>query len=102
MILNVGQTLASVTDSTAIVVIRAPSTDVDLTCGGAAMLDPKDSSAQTRPAVADHSHGTLLGKRYEDPDGILEVLCTKGGTSSLALGGSPLSVKTAKALPASD
>jgi hypothetical protein len=32
----------------------------------------------------------------------LEVLCTKGGKGSLAIGGRPIGAKEAKKLPASD
>ena len=48
-----------------------------------------------------HAGGTLLGKRYTD-DGALEVLCTKAGEGSLSIGDTPLVLKEAKPLPASD
>jgi hypothetical protein len=47
------------------------------------------------------SGGTVLGKRYIDGDGA-EVLVTKAGTGSLSVGTTPLEVKEAKPLPASD
>jgi hypothetical protein len=99
----VGQTLASVTDTTVVIVVRAPADEIDLTCGGAAMVDAKSAAAaQKVPADPDLAAGTLLGKRYEDVTGTIELLCTKGGTSSLAVAGEPLAVKAAKPLPASD
>ena len=55
-----------------------------------------------RGARADASQGSLLGKRYGDPDETVEVLCTKAGPGSLALDGVPLAVRVTKPLPASD
>ena len=98
---QVGQALRSVTDSTTVIVVRAPGEDIELTCGGVAMVDAKDD-APAQPAHPDHVGATLLGKRYEDAAATLEVLCTKGGTSALAVNGVRLMVKTAKPLPASD
>ena len=99
----VGQTLASVTDATTVIVIRAPRDDVDITCGGVSMVDAKAGGptelASPDPAFA---QGTQLGKRYEDGAAAIELLCTKAGTSSLAVNGEPLLVKSAKPLPASD
>ena len=103
MRLQVGQTLQSVTDSTAVVVIRASAADVSLTCGGAEMVDAKAAApAGKAAALPGHGDGTLLGKRYEDANATIELLCTKGGTSSLALDSVPMAVKAAKPLPASD
>ncbi len=44
----------------------------------------------------------MLGKRYVDAAGTLEVLCSKPGPGGLASGGEPLALKTAKPLPSSD
>jgi hypothetical protein len=74
----------------------------DLTCGGApvvALDGAVDAGASLDPA---HSGGTLLGKRYTDPAGDVEILCTKPGAGSLALDGDDLEIKSAKPLPASD
>ena len=46
--------------------------------------------------------GTLLGKRYTDEAGTIEVLCTKPGDGSIGLGQTALTLKEAKPLPASD
>jgi hypothetical protein len=43
-----------------------------------------------------------LGKRYTDEGGTLEVLVTKAGPGTLANGTTPLVLKAAKPLPASD
>jgi hypothetical protein len=44
----------------------------------------------------------LLGKRYVDTGGTLELLCTKAGAGTLAVGGEALVLKSAKPLPSSD
>lgn len=98
---RVGQTLASVVDPTTVVVVRWPDADLDLTCGGAAMVEGKSAVPTGSPDPA-LSAGTLLGKRYADDELGVELLCTKAGTGTLALNGSALAIKTAKPLPASD
>jgi hypothetical protein len=45
---------------------------------------------------------TVLGKRYVDATGTLELLCTAAGTGELSCDGVPMDVKAAKPLPASD
>jgi hypothetical protein len=101
MKVRIGQSLASATDTTTVVVVRAPETDVDLTCGGLPMAtSPSDVSPG--PAAVGEGTGTQLGKRYEDQGQSLELLCTKAGTSTLAVGGAPMSLKAAKPLPATD
>jgi hypothetical protein len=98
----VGQTLNSVTDTTTVIVVREPGEDVDITCGGAAMVDARGAAAEHVPTDPAFASGTLLGKRYENVAATIELLCTKGGPSSLAVDGEPLVVKSAKPLPASD
>ena len=46
--------------------------------------------------------GCLMGKRYADESGSLELLCTKPGTGALSVADDLLSVKGAKPLPSSD
>ncbi len=100
---RVGQTLASTVDPTTVVVVRWPEADLELSCGGAPMVDPKGPHAGiTGTADPAQTAGTLLGKRYADDEAGVEVLCTKAGTGTLALGGAALSIKAAKPLPASD
>jgi hypothetical protein len=102
MQLKPGARLRSAADSTEVIVVKAPSDDVDLRCGGHPIvaLDSSESSGlSVDPA---HSRGTHVGKRYADPDLGLEVLCTKAGESSLAVGDEPLTLKDAKPLPSSD
>jgi hypothetical protein len=100
---RIGQALASTVDTTAVIVIRWPDADLDITCGGAPMVDPKGPGAGAAgtadPAQLD---GTLLGKRYAADDLGVELLCTKAGAGTLAVAGIRLPVKSAKPLPASD
>jgi len=44
----------------------------------------------------------MIGKRYEHEASGLVVLCTKGGTGSLSIGDSPLTLEVSRALPSSD
>jgi hypothetical protein len=82
-------------------IVAAPKGDVSVTCGGAAMGPPGPAPAGGSPSP-DASGGTLLGKRYVNAAGDLELLCTKPGQGSLACDGQPLVVKGAKPLPSSD
>jgi len=103
MQLKVGQSLASTTDATVVIVVRAPQSDVELTCGGAEMREGKQGEPmQGAEPAAGHDEGTGLGKRYESPDGDVELMCIKPGRGSLAVNGVLLAVKAAKALPSSD
>lgn len=101
MFMRVGLRLRSAVSDTEIIVVRAPGDDLDIRCGGAPMISTSDD-----PAGGDidraASEPTLLGKRYVDDAGTLEVLCTKGGDGQLSIGTQPMSIKDAKPLPSSD
>lgn len=87
---------------TEIVIVRSPSAPGLLACGGVPVvpIDADDSpGARLDPSLAG---GSLLGKRYEDADSRLEVLCTKAGEGTLGFEGRPLAIKGAKPLPSSD
>ena len=99
MELRPGLKLSSAVCSTEVIVV-AGSGDVDLTCGGVSMLAPGDEASAE--AVDGLTEGTMLGKRYCDDDGTVEVLCTKPGDGSLGIGQTALGLKEAKPLPASD
>lgn len=96
---SVGARLGSVACDTEVIVVRAPSREVDLTCGGAAMTGPP---AERAAALAPDDEGSLLGKRYVHPESGLELLCTKAGDGSLRVDGDVLGIKQAKNLPSSD
>ncbi len=96
-----GTRLQSQVCATQVIVVRSADSLDDLRAGGAPMV-PVGSEAAAGltldPAFAD---GTLMGKRYVDDAGA-EVLVTKAGQGSLSIGDTPLTIKEAKPLPASD
>jgi hypothetical protein len=81
MELKPGTKLSSAVCETQVIVVRAPSSEVELGCGGAALTD------DGQPGSGD------LG---------LELLCTRGGAGTLTCNGVALAIKGAKPLPASD
>jgi len=98
--LKAGTRLQSAVCSTEVMIVKAPE-EADLTCGGAPLLPlGKDKSGADPADGADG--GTQIGKRYVDADETLELLCTKPGKGSLAVGGAAMSIKGAKPLPSSD
>ena len=88
--------------ATEVMVVAAPSQEVEVTCGGVPMIDMKAEAPAGVSLSPDAAAGTALGKRYVDETGDLELLCTKPGEGSLGVGGTLLSVKEAKPLPSSD
>lgn len=102
MELKPGTKLRSTVCTTEVVVIRAPSDPVKLTCGGAPMVLSAEAGDPTGSPAEGFAGGTLLGKRYADEETGIELLCSKPGDGSLAVNGSVLDVKGAKPLPASD
>lgn len=83
-----------------IIVIRAEGDIAEITCGGAPMAQLGDDTP-----TGDGTDGTetvVLGKRYVDSSGRIELLCTKPGPGPLAVAGETLIVKDAKPLPSSD
>jgi hypothetical protein len=100
--LKPGTRLRSAVCATEVMVVAAPKGDVEVTCGGAPMV-PLDAVPPAGGGLhPDASGGTQLGKRYANPAGDLELLCTKPGRGSLACDGMPLAIKGAKPLPSSD
>jgi hypothetical protein len=85
-----------------VIVIKAASSEVDLRCGGHEMLPAGAEQPAGQSPEPGFDGGTQLGKRYTDEKGSLELLCTKGGSSSLSVGETVLQVKDAKPLPSSD
>jgi hypothetical protein len=96
-----GTRLQSQVCDTQVIVVRAADSLDDLRAGGAPML-PIDAEnpggAVPDPALSD---GNVMGKRYVDQSGA-EVLVTKAGAGTLTVGQTPLTLKEAKPLPASD
>ncbi len=99
--LKAGTRIQSAVCKTEVMVIAAPDGDVDVRCGGAAMIE---ISADKPGGDVDASAagGTAIGKRYVNEAGDLELLCTKPGDGSLAVGDAAMVLKEAKPLPSSD
>jgi hypothetical protein len=100
--LKPGTRLFGASCDTQVIVVKAPADALDVRIGGhPAILD-----AASKPAgletVAGHDAGTQMGKRYVDQAGAVELLCTKAGAGSIALGDEILDIKDAKPLPSSD
>ena len=97
-----GTRLRSQVCTTEVIIVRAADSLDDLRAGGAPMVPidggatPSDSGPQEGFAA-----GNLIGKRYVDDQGA-EVLVTKAGAGTLSVGTTPLTIKEAKPLPASD
>ena len=100
--LKPGTRLRSAVCDTEVMVVAAPGADVELTCGGAPMLGIDAERPGDASVAPDAKDGTVLGKRYVNEAGDLELLCTKPGEGSLAVAGASLTIKGAKPLPSSD
>lgn len=96
-----GTRLRSQVCDTEVMVVRPGDGEPDLTCGGHPLVAMDAGPATLEPADG-LDGGTQLGKRYTDADGTLELLVTKAGRGTLGLGSTPLEIKGAKPLPASD
>lgn len=99
MELKAGMKLHSAVCNADVMVIKG-SGDVTLTCGGREMTVVRGDPVAEPDAA--FSAGVAMGKRYQTPDGAIELLCIKPGNGTLAIDGVPLEVKAAKALPSSD
>ena len=102
MKLKAGTRVKSAVCASEAMVIQAPDADLDLRCGGAPMLPIGDAAKPSGEVAANAAAGTPIGKRYVNAEGTIELLCTKPGKGSLAIGDTLLVLKEAKPLPASD
>jgi hypothetical protein len=100
MIKNGTRLQSQVCDTQVIVVRSADSLD-DLRAGGAPMIPIGEETSADLSLDDGLSDGNLMGKRYVDDNGA-EVLVTKAGKGTLSVGTTPLTIKEAKPLPASD
>ena len=94
-----GTRLRSAVCDTEVMVIRA-GRPARLACGGAPLQEERPAERGTVDTA--FAEGTKIGKRYQDGDGAIELLCLKAGKGSLSADGVALLVKDAKPLPASD
>ena len=100
--LKTGTRIKSAVCSTEAMVIAAPDADVEVTCGGVPVIEIGAEPPGGVSLNPDAAKGTVLGKRYVNEAGDLELLCTKPGEGSLGADGSLLALKEAKPLPSSD
>jgi hypothetical protein len=98
--LRPGDQLASSVCTTRVVVIRVPAGGHPvIECGGSPMIT---GAPVAKPTPGGPDAATLIGKRYTDASGSVELLCTSSGTGVLTCDGDPMTIKSAKPLPASD
>ena len=97
-----GSRYQSAVCDTQVAIVKSGEATVDLRCGGAPMQAMgSDRDADAAPAEG-FDAGTQMGKRYVNAEESVELLCTKPGTGTLAIGDEALTLKDAKPLPASD
>jgi hypothetical protein len=98
--LRPGDQLASTVCTTRVVVIRVPADREPLIeCGGSPMVAGAPGG---KPSPGGPDATTQIGKRYVDAADAVELLCTSSGTGTLTCDGEPMTIKSAKPLPASD
>ncbi|MGB0908417.1 MAG: hypothetical protein ACPGVT_13065 [Maricaulaceae bacterium] len=94
-----GTKLTSSVCKTQIMALRIPTSELEITCGGAPMQVGEPSELGV---ISGDNTGSLVGKRYVDEGETMEFLCTRGGDGSVSVNGVALGVKQAKQLPSSD
>jgi hypothetical protein len=87
---------------TEVIVVKSPGGELDIRCGGHPMVGKDEDAADQGAPSEGFADGSVIGKRYTDAEQGLELLVTKGGTGTLAIGETPLAIKEAKPLPSSD
>jgi hypothetical protein len=100
--LKPGSRWASQVCATEVVVVRVSTEPVSLECGGHPMTPVGEDSASDFTLDPAFVGGSLIGKRFADPESGLELLVTKAGEGSLAVNGVTIPLKDAKPLPSSD
>ncbi|AYJ50336.1 hypothetical protein [Rhodococcus sp. P1Y] len=95
-----GERLRSQVSTVQFVVVRADAGIGDVMCDGHAFA--REGEDVTAGAPSSDGPQVLIGKRYEDEAGTIELLCVTGGNGNLTLADSSLQVKVPKPLPASD
>lgn len=99
--LKTGARLKSAVCAGEVMVVSAPAGDIEITCGGVAMIDSA-GEASGGAIHPDHAVGIAIGKRYINEEETLEVLCVKNGDGSIAVAGELLLQKDTKKLPKTD
>jgi hypothetical protein len=96
-----GTRLKSQVCETQVIIVRSSEALDNLRAGGSPMIPVGDEADASLTMDDGLAGGTQMGKRYVDDVGA-EVLVTKAGAGSLSIGSTPLAIKEAKPLPASD
>ncbi len=102
MQLKPGSRWKSAVDTSEVVVVRPPKTEVTLECGGHPMVALGEEPPAGLTPSPDFAAGTMVGKRYVDETSGIELLGSKAGAASLSVDGRAVTLKDAKPLPASD
>jgi hypothetical protein len=100
--MKVGVRLKSSACSTEVMVIRASASVTEIECCGQPMVPSAGSSTGDDRPDSDSTEMVEVGKRYENEELGIEVLCIKSGKGTLTVGGTALTMKIAKPLPSSD
>jgi hypothetical protein len=100
--MKVGERYQSPSTAAQIIVMRAPSQDVEITLAGepVVLLDP--TAVPSAAGAVDGDEQLQVGKRYVDEESGLELLCTTAGAGPLVVDGRSLTTAAAKLLPSSD
>jgi hypothetical protein len=96
---KIGARLGSAVSAAQFIVVRAPDRDLDLRCGGAALVESDTSKEQSDGGSGQELQ---LGKRYVNTPEDLELLCTKAGHGDLSCDSELMHLREAKPLPTSD
>ena len=100
--LKPGSRLFGAACTTELIVVKAPAHAADVRIGGHPAVADAGERDDTLVVTTSPEAKALMGKRYVDADGDLELLCTKAGDGAAAVGDTLLALKDAKPLPASD
>ncbi|MEE2030886.1 hypothetical protein [Rhodococcus chondri] len=100
--LKTGARLRSQVCTTEVIVVRADNPPAALNCGGHPMIEIGKPVTEGLTIDSAFAAGSVLGKRYRDAEATVEILVTKPGSGSPALGDQLLELKTAQPLPSSD
>ena len=95
-----GTRLRSQVCETEVIVVKGGSLPADLTCGGHPMKSAGEAAGPVSDPEDGLDTGTLLGKRYGN--GVVEVLVTRAGRGTIAVGREALPLQDARQLPSSD
>lgn len=100
--LRPGQTLRSAVSEVEALVVKAPSAEAVLACGGVAMLRDGQPASDVASSPGSPRDGAELGKRDVDEAIGPVLLCSRPGAGGLTVDGRALVLEGAKPLPASD